>query len=192
MKKRIFSFMLAVSMCFSLAACGDSSNDATKKDDTKKEAAKTEAPADEDSANDDSAQASEDFTILDVTADLVDTAIYSVDDDNTEYVITLFRDPDGNNYISMMTVAADGSGDILCGAYDASCVSQTTDADNVDWTGFDVKDVYTDQDFSVIFTEGDDGSVAITNTDFSVIMEGQYLTNEEAVAYMAAAANYIP
>lgn len=181
MKKRIFSVMLAVSMCFSLAACGDSSEEKAKTDDTK-----TEAPK-----NDETTEESEDFSILDVTADLVDTAIYSVDDANTEYVITLFRDPDGNHYISMMSVTADGSGDILCGAYDESCISQTTDADNVDWTGFDVKDVYTGDDFSVIFTEGDDGSVAVANVDFSVIMEGEYLTNDEAIQYMGVAASFI-
>ena len=41
------------------------------------------------------------------------------------------------------------------------------------------------------FVEADDGSVAIANSDFSLVMEGQYLTADEAIAYMGAAANYI-
>ena len=42
-----------------------------------------------------------------------------------------------------------------------------------------------------IFVEADDGSVAIANSDFSLVMEGQYLTADEAIDYMGAAANYI-
>ena len=52
-------------------------------------------------------------------------------------------------------------------------------------------DVYTGDDFSAVFVEADDGSVAIANSDFSLVMEGQYLTADEAIAYMGAAANYI-
>ena len=46
-------------------------------------------------------------------------------------------------------------------------------------------------DFSAVFVEADDGSVAIANSDFSLVMEGQYLTADEAIDYMGAAANYI-
>ena len=58
-------------------------------------------------------QRKKDFSLLDVTADLVDAALYAVDDDNTEYVITLFRDPDGYSYVSLMIVPQDGQGDVL-------------------------------------------------------------------------------
>ena len=75
----------------------------------------------------------EGFSLLDVTADLVDAALYAVDDDNTEYVITLFRDPDGYSYVSLMIVPQDGQGDVLCGAYDDSNVTNVTDEDNIDW-----------------------------------------------------------
>ena len=51
--------------------------------------------------------------------------------------------------------------------------------------------VYTGDDFSAVFVEADDGSVAIANSDFSLVMEGQYLTADEAIDYMGAAANYI-
>ena len=133
----------------------------------------------------------EGFSLLDVTADLVDAALYAVDDDNTEYVITLFRDPDGYSYVSLMIVPQDGQGDVLCGAYDDSNVTNVTDEDNIDWTEISTTDVYTGDDFSAVFVEADDGSVAIANSDFSLVMEGQYLTADEAIAYMGAAANYI-
>jgi hypothetical protein len=96
-------------------------------------------------------------------------------------VITLFRDPDGYSYVSLMIVPQDGQGDVLCGAYDDSNVTNVTDEDNIDWTEISTTDVYT----------ADDGSVAIANSDFSLVMEGQYLTADEAIAYMGAAANYI-
>ena len=133
----------------------------------------------------------EGFSLLDVTADLVDAALYAVDDDNTEYVITLFRDPDGYSYVSLMIVPQDGQGDVLCGAYDDSNVTNVTDEDNIDWTEISTTDVYTGDDFSAVFVEADDGSVAIANSDFSLVMEGQYLTADEAIDYMGAAANYI-
>ena len=85
----------------------------------------------------------EGFSLLDVTADLVDAALYAVDDDNTEYVITLFRDPDGYSYVSLMIVPQDGQGDVLCGAYDDSNVTNVTDEDNIDWTEISTTDVYT-------------------------------------------------
>ena len=114
-----------------------------------------------------------------------------MDDDNTEYVITLFRDPDGYSYVSLMIVPQDGQGDVLCGAYDDSNVTNVTDEDNIDWTEISTTDVYTGDDFSAVFVEADDGSVAIANSDFSLVMEGQYLTADEAIAYMGAVANYI-
>ena len=98
------------------------------------------------------------LSLLDVTADLVDAKIIAVDDDNTEYVITLFRDPDGYSYVSLMIVPQDGQGDVLCGAYDDSNVTNVTDEDNIDWTEIGTTDVYTGDDFSAVFVEADDGS----------------------------------
>ena len=158
MKKKLLTALLVGAMALNITACGGSS-DAAAPADNDQQTTTT------DTAADDAADTEEDagFSLLDVTADLVDAALYAVDDDNTEYVITLFRDPDGYSYVSLMIVPQDGQGDVLCGAYDDSNV----------------------------FVEADDGSVAIANSDFSLIMEGQYLTADEAIAYMGAAANYI-
>lgn len=202
MKKKLLTALLVGAMALNITACGGSSDAAapadndqqtTTTDTTADDAADTEEDAVdvEDAAEAADTTEEEGFSLLDVTADLVDAALYAVDDDNTEYVITLFRDPDGYSYVSLMIVPQDGQGDVLCGAYDDSNVTNVTDEDNIDWTEISTTDVYTGDDFSAVFVEADDGSVAIANSDFSLVMEGQYLTADEAIAYMGAAANYI-
>ena len=202
MKKKLLTALLVGAMALNITACGGSSDGAAPADNdqqttTTDTAADDAADTEEDAVDvEDAAEAAdtteeEGFSLLDVTADLVDAALYAVDDDNTEYVITLFRDPDGYSYVSLMIVPQDGQGDVLCGAYDDSNVTNVTDEDNIDWTEISTTDVYTGDDFSAVFVEADDGSVAIANSDFSLIMEGQYLTADEAIAYMGAAANYI-
>ena len=201
MKKKLLTALLGA-MALNITACGGSSDAAAPADNdqqttTTDTAADDAADTEEDAVDvEDAAEAAdtteeEGFSLLDVTADLVDAALYAVDDDNTEYVITLFRDPDGYSYVSLMIVPQDGQGDVLCGAYDDSNVTNVTDEDNIDWTEISTTDVYTGDDFSAVFVEADDGSVAIANSDFSLVMEGQYLTADEAIAYMGAAANYI-
>lgn len=202
MKKKLLTALLVGAMALNITACGGSSDAAAPADNdqqttTTDTAADDAADTEEDAVDvEDAAEAAdtteeEGFSLLDVTADLVDAALYAVDDDNTEYVITLFRDPDGYSYVSLMIVPQDGQGDVLCGAYDDSNVTNVTDEDNIDWTEISTTDVYTGDDFSAVFVEADDGSVAIANSDFSFVMEGQYLTADEAIAYMGAAANYI-
>lgn len=202
MKKKLLTALLVGAMALNITACGGSSDAAAPADNdqqtTTTDTASDDAADTEEDAVDveDAAEAAdtteeEGFSLLDVTADLVDAALYAVDDDNTEYVITLFRDPDGYSYVSLMIVPQDGQGDVLCGAYDDSNVTNVTDDDNIDWTEISTTDVYTGDDFSAVFVEADDGSVAIANSDFSLVMEGQYLTADEAIDYMGAAANYI-
>jgi len=202
MKKKLLTALLVGAMALNITACGGSSDAAAPADNdqqttTTDTAADDAADTEEDAVDvEDAAEAAdtteeEGFSLLDVTADLVDAALYAVDDDNAEYVITLFRDPDGYSYVSLMIVPQDGQGDVLCGAYDDSNVTNVTDEDNIDWTEISTTDVYTGDDFSAVFVEADDGSVAIANSDFSLVMEGQYLTADEAIDYMGAAANYI-
>ena len=202
MKKKLLTALLVGAMALNITACGGSS-DAAAPADNDQQTTTTDTAADdaadteegggdgEEGAEGADTTEEEGFSLLDVTADLVDAALYAVDDDNTEYVITLFRDPDGYSYVSLMIVPQDGQGDVLCGAYDDSNVTNVTDEDNIDWTEISTTDVYTGDDFSAVFVEADDGSVAIANSDFSLVMEGQYLTADEAIAYMGAAANYI-
>ena len=208
MRKKVVSLLTVMALAIATLAGCASSTDTNATTGTEAATEATTEATDEAAADDaadteedavdveDAAEAAdtteeEGFSLLDVTADLVDAALYAVDDDNTEYVITLFRDPDGYSYVSLMIVPQDGQGDVLCGAYDDSNVTNVTDEDNIDWTEISTTDVYTGDDFSAVFVEADDGSVAIANSDFSLVMEGQYLTADEAIAYMGAAANYI-
>ena len=206
MKKKLLAGFLAGAMILSITACGGSkeadtpttaaetkaaTTEAATTEAATTEAATTEAAVSVGSTATKMAETSDDFSLLDVTADLVDAAIYAVDDDETEYVITLFRDPEGNSYISLMNVDADGTGDVLCGAYDDSNVSNYTDDKNIDWTQISTIDVYTGTEFTAVFVEADDGSVAVANEDFSVVMDGEYLTADQAIDYMGAAATFI-
>ena len=201
MKKKLLTVLLVGAMTLNITACGGSADDTTTSADAEQQESTVDTKEEEDTDTTasvgDAAEAmaedteEEGFSLLDVTADLVDAALYAVDDDSTEYVITLFRDPDGYSYVSLMIVPQEGQGDVLCGAYDDSNVTNVTDEDNIDWTEISTTDVYTGDDFSAVFVEADDGSVAIANSDFSLVMEGQYLTADEAIAYMGAAATYI-
>lgn len=202
MKKKLLTVLLVGAMALNITACGGSADDTTTSADAEQQESTVDTKEEEDTdtaasvgdaAEEMAADTTEEegFSLLDVTADLVDAALYAVDDDSTEYVITLFRDPDGYSYVSLMIVPQDGQGDVLCGAYDDSNVTNVTDEDNIDWTEISTTDVYTGDDFSAVFVEADDGSVAIANSDFSLVMEGQYLTADEAIAYMGAAATYI-
>ena len=114
MKKKLLTVLLAGAMALNITACGGSSDAAAPADNdqqtTTTDTASDDAADTEEDAVDveDAAEAAtteeEGFSLLDVTADLVDAALYAVDDDSTEYVITLFRDPDGYSYVSLMIV----------------------------------------------------------------------------------------
>ena len=119
MKKKLLTALLVGAMALNITACGGSSDAAAPADNdqqttTTDTAADDAADTEEDAVDvEDAAEAAdtteeEGFSLLDVTADLVDAALYAVDDDNTEYVITLFRDPDGYSYVSLMIVPQDG------------------------------------------------------------------------------------
>mgnify|MGYP000229481889 FL=1 len=119
MKKKLLTALLVGAMALNITACGGSSDAAAPADNdqqttTTDTAADDAADTEEDAVDvEDAAEAAdtteeEGFSLLDVTADLVDAALYAVDDDNTEYVLTLFRDPDGYSYVSLMIVPQDG------------------------------------------------------------------------------------
>ena len=104
MKKKLLAALIAGTMVFSMTACGGSTDtgntsDAVETDDTDDVDTTDDADTTGDSASvgdakdaiESDTEESGDFTLLDVTADLVDAAIYAVDDSNTEYVITLFN-----------------------------------------------------------------------------------------------------
>lgn len=127
--------------------------------------------------------ASEDFTLLDVSADMIEAGVYAVSDDGTELVFSMFTEPSGTPMASLFIFGTDGEGDVICGPYDAETA---TDEDGIDWTLLTVTDAYTDGEFEIGFGESDE-EVYIFDVDGNPY-EGQYLTEDETIVYMGTAA----
>ena len=201
MKKKFVSVVLAVLMVASLTtACGGKSDKketasapaAETQTETKSETSAPEAEAQteaEPEAETESEAApaetggSEDFTLLDVSSDMVDAGVYARSDDGTELVFTMFTEPSGTPMASLFIFPAAGEGDVICGAYTAE---SETDEDGIAWTLLTVTDAYTDGEFEIGFGESDD-EVYIFDTE-GTPYEGAYLSADETIDYMAQAA----
>ena len=200
MKKNITMILAMCLMAAAMTACGGNSDTAetsaapaadTTAAETEAEttAAETEAEteaaaedteaADEESADEESG----DFTLLDVTADMIDAGVYAVDENQNELVFTMFTEPSGTPMASLFVYAPDGTGDVICGEYTADV---ETDEDNTTWTSLDLSDVYTGNEFTIGFAESEDGQVYIIDTT-GTVYEGQYLSADDTVVYMGTA-----
>ncbi|MDD4526210.1 MAG: hypothetical protein WCQ94_02855 [Lachnospiraceae bacterium] len=130
---------------------------------------------------------SKNFSLLDVTSDMIDVGIYAVGEDNSEIVLSLFTGPDKNQYISLFVFDEDGDGDVLCGIPVADTY---TDEDGIAWTTAEATDVYTGEDFTVGFAEDDYGNCYIIDED-GYTYEGTYLDADETITYMGAAVSLL-
>ena len=90
---------------------------------------------------------------------------------------------DSTDYVSLMIFEADGSNDVICGAYTAET---ETDEDGIDWTMMSFEDVYTGNSCKVGCAEPDDGSCYIFDLNANTY-EAKYLTADETITYMGAA-----
>lgn len=188
MKRKFVSVILAAMMVASLTVgCGGGSD---TKEDTSAPAAEAEDKADaadekEEAAPEESedSENSEDFTLLDVSTDMVSAGVYAVNEDQIELVFTMFTEPSGTPMASLFLFAPDGSGDVICGTYTAET---ETDEDNIGWTLLTVDDVYTGEQFTIGFGETDDGKVYIFDNEGGTY-EGEYLDADETINYMGAA-----
>ncbi len=142
--------------------------------------AETEEETDEETEEETDAE-TEAISLLDVDASMIETGLYATDENNTEYVLSLFT-YDDTPYCSMIIVAADGSSDVLCGAYTGAT---STDDDNIDWTVLDFTDVYTGKDVEIGFAEPDGACYILDQAGNTY--EAKYLDADETVNYMAAA-----
>ena len=181
--------VMAVSMT-AFTACGSTGSteestaettveetEATEEETTE---AETEEETDEETEEETDAE-TEAISLLDVDASMIETGLYAIDENNTEYVLSLFT-YDDTPYCSMIIVAADGSSDVLCGAYTGAT---STDDDNIDWTVLDFTDVYTGEDVEIGFAEPD-GACYILDQEGNTY-EAKYLDADETVNYMASA-----
>lgn len=204
MKKKFVSILMATLVMASAAtACGNKQETAAAPPaETKTEAApeskpeekpeskpeenpettpETEAENDVEPADD---AASGDFTLLDVSSEMITAGIYAVSEDGTELVFTMFTEPSGTSMASLFAFSVDGGGDVICGTYAAE---SETDEDGITWTLLTVADAYTGGEFEIGFGESEAGEVYIFDTN-GTPYEGQYLSADETIDYMAAAA----
>lgn len=204
MKNKLLAFLMIATMSLSFGACGSEKAEPAPAAETPKQ----EAPAKEEKAEEvatpvaevedtveetvEEAVEEEGFSLLDVSTDMIESGIYAVAEDGTENVIALFTGPDGGNYVCVMMIPQEGDGDVICGSYTADTVGTLTDDEGVEWAAIQFVDAYTGGDCTAVFADFDDGSVMISNVDFSYVLAGEYLSADDTINFMGAAANYIP
>ena len=143
----------------------------------------TDAEPDTNDTTDDSSG----FTLLDVTADMIEVGIFAVDEEDNQLVFSMFTAPSGTRMASLFVFNSDGSGDVICGSFTSG---NFTDENGIAWTVLTGTDVYTEQTFEIGFAETEDGKVFIMNRAAKVY-GGQYLTADETVAFMESAAGLL-
>lgn len=198
MKKKFVSIVLAALMMASMmTACGSKSETQTTAPapaaDTKTETtaepaadtkAETTAPAETESqAEPADTSASGDFTLLDVSTDMIQTGVYAVSEEGTELVFSMFNEPSGSSMASLFVFPAAGEGDVICGTYTAE---SETDEDGIAWTALTVTDAYTGGEFIIGF--GELGEQVYILDQQGTAYEGQYLTADDTITYMGTAA----
>lgn len=199
--KRIIALALTCVMCFGLAACGEKektvadSQSQVASVQQEKEAAPASTEAQETVAAETQetvAQATEaqeevsteDFTLLDISADMIDAAIYTTNESGCELVLALFTAPDGSGMCAMLEYDnTSETGDVACGVYEAESAE---DEEGIAWTYLTFEDVYTGDTLEMGFGEADDGSCALILPTGDVY-EAEYLDSDTAIDYMGAA-----
>lgn len=194
MKKKLTAILAMCMLAVTMAACGstDTADDYSEPDnvaaaDVEDADAADDAEVADDAAADDAAEAdnstSGEFTLLDVSSDMISTGVYAVDENQNELVFSMFTAPSGTPMASLFVYCPDGTGDVICGTYTAETQQ---DEDGTDWTLLNVSDVYTEQEFQIGFAENADNQIYIMNAA-GAIYEGQYLSADETVTYMGTA-----
>lgn len=179
MKKKFMSVVLTALMVVSLTTgCGGKSEAETTASTS---TAETEAGAESKDESADSS-ASEEFTLLDVSTDMIQAGVYAISESGTELVFSMFTEPSGTPMASLFIFPAAGEGDVICGTYTAESV---TDEDGITWTFLTVTDAYTEGEFEIGFGESEE-EVYIFDTEGNPY-EGQYLSADETIDFMGAA-----
>ena len=181
MKKKLAALLALCMLSVTMTACGG--GNAPAETTTAAETTTVEETTNAEPDTNDTTDDSSDFTLLDVTTDMIEAGVYAIDEESNELVFSMFTEPSGTPMASMFIYCPDGSGDVICGSY---TTETETDENGITWTLLTVSDVYTEQDFEIGFAETEDGQVFIMNTAGSVY-EGKYLTADETVVYMGTA-----
>lgn len=205
MKKKLVSIVLtAMVTAAAMTACGSkdaasgassatktetAAPDTTAKTDTKAETktdTKTETKTDTKTENapaESSTDPSYGFTLLDVSADMIETGVYAENEDGTELVLSMFKDPSGTPMASLFVFPTAGEGDVICGTY---TIESETDEDGIAWSVLTVTDAYTDDVFTI--GSGESGDEVYLFDIEGTPYEGKYLTADETIVFMGTAA----
>ncbi len=205
MKKKLLTVLLATALTAALFGCGGSkaekSAPAAAPAETEAEEApaeeeeapaeeeeapaeEEEAPAEEETADEGSSDGS--FSLLDVDESMIDVGVYGNDSNGGELVFSMFTGPDNNKYVALMGFNNDSnSGDVICGQYEATT---ETDEDGLDWTYFDVTDVYTGDNYQLGVGENAETNQIVFFDASGAVVEGKYLDSAETINYMGSAA----
>ena len=200
MKNKLVAILVTgVLSCSVLAGCGSGSNassaSASSSSYTEDASSYADSSSYEDVSSDsvvsasasvDTASTSSDgtFSLGDITSDMIQTGLYAKDDNGNELVFALFQGPDTNNYVALITVDTDGTGDVLCGQYTAT--QKESGADGITWTVLDGTDAYTGKSFSIGCVEGDDGSAAFYDQN-GTTYTAEYLDADQTITYFGTA-----
>lgn len=192
MKKKFVSIVLTALMVASLVtACGgkpeattsepvEATNTETEaEEETEVEETEVEAESEAEPVED---SASDEFTLLDVSTDMIQAGVYAMSEDGTELVFSMFTEPSGTPMASLFIFSGD-EGDVICGTYTAESV---TDEEDITWTLLTVVDAYTDGEFEIGF--GESGEEVYIFDAEGTPYEGQYLSADETIDYMGVAA----
>ena len=119
---------------------------------------------------------------------MLELGVYAVDDNENEIVFSMFTEPSGTPMASLFARCFDGTSAVGCGTYTVD--TETDDEIGITWTVLTVSDVYSGEEVEIGIAETDDEQIFILIPD-GTIFEGEYLTAEETIDYMAAAVNLI-
>ncbi len=208
MKKKLITMLLALTLTASmLAGCGGDKEEEAAAPEQTEEAAEEEAEEVEEAAEEETAEVAEEpaeepaeeaaeesssdsgsFTLLDVDENMIDVGAYGMSSEGLEVVFSMFTGPDSNKYVALFGFDNNsGGGNVICGQYD---VSTETDEDGDTWTYFDVKDVYSGNNYQLGVCERESGEIYFFDENAEVI-EGKYLSNSETIDYMGSAAGIL-
>lgn len=157
MKKRIMATLLALMLVFGSCMCV------------------TAAPATQPTT-----VSAEDFTLLDLTEDMVDAGMYA-ESGTIELVLTLFTLEEDQYVCLMLFDNEDNSADVLCGLITDKNTKFDTKKSVTTFT--DIVDVYTGDTFSLTV---DESAKPFIKDPTGVKYNATLLTQEETIDYMAA------
>ena len=198
MKKIILSAILAAVTAVSFSACGGNDNltapsitEETSENEEilfEDDILEEETGADILGALGETAADTEEISLLDVTPEMINSGLLAHDDEGTELLLSIFTMPSGTPVAAMAVTEKDGTGSIVCGAYDGEIVTDTEN-EAVTYVYMNFIDVFTGAEISLAAIENSsDGSCSVMNGAGDIYI-AEYLSPADTVDRMTAAVN---